>query len=267
MRFFHSVEKSFPLCGKIAKKFSIVWKKTANFSTVWKKVFHTVENPCNKSHPPSVGCRMNSFSLALGSLLLACGLLAAPAAAQREGPARRQRLGAELEAALALLDAKADLIEAAQPLPSDLKDAAKTAHSESKRFDQLLAVRDPRARAQAAAASTALRKAFAIANPLLAPASARLQPAARNARNRAVARAALAFLAVKIESRQANGNPAKKPAKTLAALQADFARADALLARDPAADPVPAWPDFFQQIDDLFTSLNTPNPAASPTFF
>ena len=41
---FHSVEKSFPLCGKTAKKFSIVWKNKGNFSTVWKKVFHCVEN-------------------------------------------------------------------------------------------------------------------------------------------------------------------------------------------------------------------------------
>jgi hypothetical protein len=64
-RLFHSVEKSFPWCGKLlrewgaaaeifprcGKKFSIVWKtfgatgaRGAVFSTVWKLFFHSVEN-------------------------------------------------------------------------------------------------------------------------------------------------------------------------------------------------------------------------------
>jgi len=36
-RFFHTVEKSFPQCGKIPKHFSIVWKNGKTF-------FHCVEN-------------------------------------------------------------------------------------------------------------------------------------------------------------------------------------------------------------------------------
>ena len=49
-RFFHTVEKSFPLRGKIAEKFSIAWKNPAFFSTLWKNVFHSVENSNGAFH-------------------------------------------------------------------------------------------------------------------------------------------------------------------------------------------------------------------------
>ena len=80
---FHSVEKSFPRCGKNGPIFPRNGKIFPDFSTQWKKSFHTVENfRRGLLRPPTAGGAVRLLVAAMGLWLVAVAGAAAPTGAE-----------------------------------------------------------------------------------------------------------------------------------------------------------------------------------------